>query len=90
MNCNGKTRLRVEQELMEVLQRARTRYEDLYQDHSRVSDLLRDTGLNGADGTLLIAPMLEKHNDLQTALEEYRVALRRFHRVVVDRKFPED
>ena len=87
---NGKTRIQIERELLEAVEEARARYEDLDQEHSRMLNEAHDIGLGGPDGTLVLARSLKKYAEVQAAIEDYRTALKRFHRVVVDRKLPED
>ena len=86
----GKTQLQMERELLEAVERARARYEGLDQEHSRMVNEIQDGGLVGSDGTLALAQSKEKHRAVQSAVEEYRKALKRFHRLVVDRKLPEE
>jgi len=89
MSWEGKTRAKIESELMEALQHARAKYEDLSREHSRLVEESRDIGADNRDGNLILKRSTESHRALQLALEEYQEALKRFDRVVVGRELPE-
>ena len=89
MSWAGKARLEIERVLFDALEQAQARYERLSQEYGRLADEGGDI-LGNRDGALALARSVEKHRALQWAIEEYRSALKRFHRVVVDRKLPED
>jgi hypothetical protein len=90
MSRDGKSRLEIELELFAALERAQARYLRLSDDYRRMADGGGDV-LGGPDGSLALARSVNKHHVVQWALEEYRTALKRFHRVVVvERKLPAD
>jgi len=74
MSWAGKTRLEIERELLQAVEQARARYEDLDREHLRMLDLVREIGLGNQDGTIMLARSLEQHRAVQAAIEDYRTA----------------
>src|SRR5438045_3818076 len=89
MSWQGKTRRQVEFELLEAVQFARAEYDELTAKYLAAQREAGDIGTGTTDGNFAQARSLEIHHALKLAQDRYAVALKRFHRVVVDRKSPE-
>ncbi len=85
---NGKTRVEVEQELMEVMEAARVEYQDLHRRYRNAMDLLQDIGLWHGDGVDTLRNMRGTHRQMMAARVRYDIALKEFNRVVVNRMKP--
>jgi len=69
----------IQGELWDEIQRTKAKYQDLNREYSRMLNETRDIGLDHSDGTLAFAQSLKKHRELQSAIEELRLALKRFN-----------
>ena len=89
MSLNGLARYSLEHDLLEAVLKARGEYQDLHRNYSRLLTDARDMGLIIPDGMSTLARSCDAHRALEHATERYRVALKRFTRLVVYREFPE-
>lgn len=77
----------LEDELRHNFEFARALYEDLRNEHRRVRELA--TAALTHDRDLLLDRCSQLHDAVQLALDQYRDALYRFNRLVLDGKLPE-
>jgi hypothetical protein len=77
-----------ERELLEVVQLAGARYEDLRRKHSQA--LVEAYATEGRDGQLLMGRCLLMLSTTEEALDEYLAALKRFSELALNRKLPEE
>ena len=81
-----RTRRIKESDLLEVIQLAGARYEDLSRKHAQALEEAYAT--EGRDGNMLLKRCQQMQSKTQGALDEYVVALERFSELVLNRKLP--
>ena len=78
----------VQRELLKSAEHARTQYERLSQEHSRLLDESCDPALAYPDGAFAIARSLRMHRAARVAFDGYRNAWARYHRLAMGAELP--
>jgi hypothetical protein len=88
MAMSDRTRRIKERELLETVQLASARYQDLSRKHSQALEEAYAT--ESRDGSLLLERCLQMQSTVEEALDEYAIALKRFSELLLNRELPEE